>query len=305
MATYLVSGGAGFIAGHLIERLVAEGHTVRAFDVALPMNISPHENYTFSPTYTVEPQPFLELCKDVDAVFHLADRRPSVGMSWEHHRSGPTLTLALLLAAKATGVKQFIYSSSSSVYGDQKVVHVMASPAPVTTAGAAKAASEAYVLAAAGDNFDTRVLRYFHVYGPRQPWAPRGAVIPNFFRAAVVGRAATIYGDGSQVRYFTYVGDAVDANLKALRDSGARRAHNVCGQACTIHDLLQLVSKTTGEPLLSTMQPDASDDLENRLITAPRSLPYVVTPLPTGLAATWPYYKAMFQAKRPLQLVEE
>src|SRR5438034_9903107 len=227
----LVTGGAGFIGSHVVERLVALGHHVRVVD-----NLSTGDKANLAGLDgEIE---FLrgdlcdaDVCRravaGMDVVFHVA-ALPSVPRSlqdpWASHAANVNATMRLLEACREAKVARIVYSSSSSVYGDTPVLPKTEAvePLPRSPYAASKLAGEQYVLAfARGGLVEGVALRYFNVFGPRQsPHSAYAALIPALLLAALEQREATLFGDGTQTRDFTYVGNVVDATLLAATRPG-------------------------------------------------------------------------------------
>ncbi len=256
----LVTGGAGFIGSHLVERLAEQGHRVRVLD---DLSTGRRANLNGAPAVELvqgdlrERDQVRRATEGVEAVFHVA-ARPSVARSW----ADPVGTLAVngqgtvnvVAAAAEAGVKTLVYSSSSSVYGEQaglRMVETM-EPRPISPYGFSKLFGEQYALAHGGVNgLRVVALRYFNVFGPRQdPDSPYSAVIPIFIRCALEGTQASIHGDGRQSRDFTYVANVVDANLAALAGRQEGTLVNVaCGGSHSLLDLVKAISRLSGSPL--------------------------------------------------------
>jgi UDP-glucose 4-epimerase len=245
--------------------------------------------------------------REVDVVFHVA-ALPSVPRSLRDpigsHESNVTGTLNLLEAARHAGVRRVVYSSSSSVYGDTSVLP-KTEPVellPKSPYAAAKLAGELYVLAYARAGLVEGVaLRYFNVFGPRQdPNGPYAAVIPLFMRAALTGNVATVFGDGSQTRDFTYVDNVVAANLLAATGPAERVSGAVvncgAGQRTSLMQLIEQIEKLTGKTVnVEHRAPREGDvrDSQAGLERAHAILGY--TPhvsLPEGLRRTWEWIQA-------------
>jgi UDP-N-acetylglucosamine/UDP-N-acetyl-alpha-D-glucosaminouronate 4-epimerase len=302
----LVTGGAGFIGSRLVARLAGTGHAVRVLDnfsTGRPANLDAVDVDLVSgdvrDVHTVR-----AVMKGIKAVFHVA-ALPSVARSW----TDPVSTLAVnahgtanvIDAAIASGVGTLVYSSSSSVYGDQpeprKAEDLV--PKPVSPYGYSKLLGEKIVLAHARAG-DIRVvsLRYFNVFGPRQdPTSPYAAVIPLFIRHAISGSTADIHGDGRQTRDFTYVDNVVQANLLALQSGATGLAVNIaCGQSRSLLDLVTAISSLNSHPLkvrhVAPRQGDIRDSLAD-VTQAERKLGYRPhVSFETGLKLTYEAFRA-------------
>lgn len=222
----LVTGAAGFIGSHLVQRLLRDGHEVTGFD-----------NFSTGHRRNLEriggEIRFIEgdlrnedqvrrATESSDLVYHLA-ALASVPLSIAEPKLtfdvNVTGTLNLLTAARDAGVRRIVFASSSSVYGDPAVTPTPESltPRPLSPYAVSKLTGEH--LCTLFNNLyrvETVVLRYFNVYGPYQdPNSPYAAVIPKFIRSLLIGEIPSIFGDGEQTRGFTYVDDVVDGNMLA------------------------------------------------------------------------------------------
>ena len=303
---YLVTGGAGFIGSHLVERLVALGHAVRVVD-----NLSTGDEANLAGVANdIE---FLrgdlcevEVCRravaGIETVFHVA-ALPSVPRSlkdpWGSHAANVNATMRLLEACREAKVARIVYSSSSSVYGDTPVLPKTEAvePLPRSPYAASKLAGEQYVLAfARGGLIEGVALRYFNVFGPRQsPHSAYAAVIPKFFQAALDRRQAVLYGDGQQTRDFTYVDNVVEANLLAASAPAATASGwpvNVgAGARTSLLGLIGMIGSIAGRPVNFVQQPPRSGDVRDSLASldrAERVLGYKPSiSLEAGLRRTW------------------
>lgn len=280
----LVTGGAGFIGGHIVERLLLEGWEVRVLD---DFSTGRAENLE-----SVASQ--IELLKGdirdvalvtravegVEVVFHEA-AVPSVPRSVaEPVRTNDVNvngTLNVLEQARQAGVRRVVYAASSSVYGDTPTLPKIESmPAnPMSPYALQKYVGEVYCrLYATLYGLETVALRYFNIYGPRQnPDSEYAAVIPRFLRACLRGEAPHIYGDGEQTRDFTFVGDAVQANLLAA-DAKRASGHvmNVGGGARTsLNLLLETIRQITGTKLPAIHEPARAGDVRDSLAALDRA----------------------------------
>jgi nucleoside-diphosphate-sugar epimerase len=279
-ARYLVTGGAGFIGSHLVERLVGAGAEVRVLD---DFSTGRRENLeSFMERIELIEGTMVDLetcrasCAEVDYVLHQA-ALPSVQRSVEDplgtHAADATGSLNLLVAARDAGVRRFIYAGSSSAYGDTPVLpkEESMSGLPRSPYAVAKLSGELYArVFAQVMGLETVVLRYFNIFGARQdPNSQYSAVIPLFITLALDGRSPTIHGDGEQTRDFTHVDNAVQANLLAC----ASRANGVvgevfnvgCGDRISVNQLWQEVQRVTGTRLDPVYGPPRPGDVRNSL----------------------------------------
>ena len=271
-----MTGGAGFIGSHLARRLLSEGIAVRVLDnfaTGRRSNLEGVEGLEVVEGDICSPEDVKRAVRGVGAVFHLA-ALPSVARSWKD----PVSTLAtnshgtanLVEAAAANGVGAFVYSSSSSIYGDQKAERKSEdlAPKPISPYGYSKLLGEKIALAhARPDGMRVVALRYFNVFGPRQdPDSPYAAVIPLFIAHALAGTTATIDGDGTQSRDFTYVDNVVDANLCALKSTASGVAMNVaCGDSHTLLELVDAISLLNKRRLATVFGPPRAGDIKHSL----------------------------------------
>jgi UDP-glucose 4-epimerase len=253
----LVTGGAGFIGNAVVRRLVAEGEPVRVLDnfsTGFRRNLDGVSCELVGGDLCDRDVAAVAL-RGVRTVVHLA-AVPSVARSvadpaetWRVNVDG---TLRLLEACRAAGVKRFVFTSSSSVYGDAPTLPKREDmPArPLSPYAASKAAGEALAGAyAASYGMSTVALRPFNVYGPRQdPKSEYSAAIPRFIAACLAARPCAIFGDGSQTRDFTFVDDAAEAFVLAAR-SGACGVFNVAaGSRTSVLDLVARIRALCGGP---------------------------------------------------------
>lgn len=224
----LVTGGAGFIGSHLVERLVAEGTDVRVLDNLSSGRLENIQAWLpqveFLEGDLRDPKRVDRAVKGVDYILHQAALRSvpkSMTRPLEYHEVNVTGTLHLLLAARKEGVQKVVFASSSSVYGDvtRFPQREGEESEPISPYALTKRLGEEYMrLFAKAYDLPTVSLRYFNVFGPRQSLDDEYAVvIPKFITCALQSEPFPIYGDGTQSRDFTYVSNVVDANLAAIR----------------------------------------------------------------------------------------
>jgi nucleoside-diphosphate-sugar epimerase len=258
--TYLVTGGAGFIGSHIAAALAGSGARVRVLD---DLSTGHAENLDevggrveFVRASLLDADALTRALEGVELVFHEA-AIPSVPRSVENpqetHRACVEGTFALLVAARAAGVRRVVYAASSSAYGDQPTLPKVEDmpPQPLSPYAAAKLVGEYYCQVWTRTyGFETVSLRYFNVFGPRQdPGSPYSGVISRFIAALMSGERPVIYGDGEQSRDFTYISNVVDANLRAAETArGVGEVLNVAtGERSTLNRLLEVLKGITGK----------------------------------------------------------
>lgn len=250
MKKILVTGGAGFIGSHLCEGLLARGYAVRVLDSL----VYGQREWVPAPCEFIEGD-----IRDMDACTRAAAGIDAVLHCAAMSRSGPsqaqievctganiTGTQNMLLAARDAGVKRFIYSGSSTYYGNRPPPHREDDPADILNIyGLTKRVGEQYTLLFDQDfNLPALVLRYFNVYGPRQPQTGAYALVLGIFlRRAAEGKVLEIHGDGSQRRDFVHVRDVVAANIAALESAARGMVFNVgSGTSLSVKELADMIS---------------------------------------------------------------
>ncbi len=280
----LVTGGAGFIGSHLVEALVQQGYRVRVVDNLATGHRSNLAHLEGRFEWIEGDLANLEVCRQaaegMGYVFHQG-AIPSVPRSvrepLESHTSGPTATLNMLEAARRAGARRFMFAASSSAYGDTVELpkHEGMLPTPLSPYAAGKLAGEHYVSVYARTmGLDGVSLRYFNIFGPRQdPSSPYSGVISLFIRFMSQGRRPTIYGDGQQTRDFTYVANAVAANLAAMRSAeplGGRVFNVGTGQRISLLDLVSTLNKILGTDLEPNFLEPRAGDVRDSLASLER-----------------------------------
>ena len=255
----LVTGGGGFIGSNLIERLLRDGYSVRVLD---NFATGHRENLLglWDEIELVEGdiqsyERAHNAVRGCEFVFHLA-ALPSVPRSIQDpltsNASNVTGTLNVLLAARDEDVRRVVYASSSSTYGANPELPKREDMAavPIAPYAVSKLAAEGYCRAFFNVyGLETVALRYFNVFGPRQdPLSQYAAVIPRFIIAILDGERPVIHGDGEQSRDFTYIDNAVDANLRAATAEGvAGETFNVaCGERISLNALIDELRQLSG-----------------------------------------------------------
>jgi UDP-glucose 4-epimerase len=281
MATYLVTGGAGFIGSHLVDALLARGHSVRVLD---DLSSGKLENLPAAllgrPGSGAAVELCLGACSGVSGVFHEA-AQVSVPRSVEDPRTSYAInvtgTLNLLEGARACGVARFVFAASSAAYGDSELLPKVETmtPSPLSPYASGKVAGE-HLLQVYAHVYGMRTvaLRYFNVFGPRQADdSPYTGVIALFAKALLEGRRARIFGDGQQTRDFTFVENVVEANLQAMeREVPPGAVINVgTGQRVSIHELYSRMAQLLGRDIEPVFEPARVGDVRHSLAAIDRA----------------------------------
>ena len=258
MARYLITGMAGFIGSTLARALLEQGHTVRGIDNLSTGRMANLKEILSQVEFTVadlqDKEAMRSACEGADFVLHqaaLASVPRSVKDPATSHDSNVNGTLTLLLAARDAGVKRIVYAASSSAYGDQEgqAKHEDMVPRPLSPYAVQKLTCEHYIQAFCRVyGMEGICLRYFNIFGPRQAAdSPYSGVIAQFIFKMLAGQTPTINGDGSVSRDFTFVANAVQANLLACvapRELADGRVFNVgTGKTHTLQELYAALAK--------------------------------------------------------------
>jgi UDP-glucose 4-epimerase len=317
----LVTGGAGFIGSELVRQLADRGSAVRVVDNLINgrrenLDGVPGNNVELVVADVRDAKSMATLLRDIDIVFHLAclGVRHSIHSPVENHEVNASATLGLLNSARSNGVKRFVYVSSSEVYGTARTAPITEEhpTLPMTVYGASKLAGEAYTRAFWETyRYPTVVLRPFNAYGPRcHHEGDSGEVIPKFLLRCLAGKPMVIFGDGTQTRDFTFVGDTAAGILAAgLSDNSVGETINLgSGKEIQIRDLAATIAQVLDRPKaeIDHIEPRPGDVL--RLLadsSKARKLlgfqPCVA--LRDGLARLRDWYAS--QGKSPQELLEQ
>ncbi len=268
----LVTGGAGFIGSHIVDRLLEEGFEVTVIDnlsTGRRENIAHRQNrkdFHYIKGDIRDTALIKKVVEDVDAVFHEA-ALVSVPRSIENpllaNEINVSGTLNLLKACADANVKRFIHASSTAIYGDGETLplHEKLTPQPMSPYAVSKLAAENYVkIYYEVYGLNTVCLRYFNVYGPRQTYSLYSGVITIFINRLLKNEPPIIYGDGKQTRDFIHVLDVVEANVLALtKKTAIGQVLNIAtGNPTTINQLaamLQQIIKTNLKPVYADSRP--------------------------------------------------
>jgi len=267
----VVTGGAGFIGSHLVERLAAK-HQVVVLDLKPAKEagnlVAVKDRIDYRQGDVRKPADLEAAFRGAEVVFHLAalisppeSFRDPVAFN-ETNTHG---TLAVMRAVKDAGVRRVVFASSCAVYGGnapplrEDAPLDLLSPYAVT-----KAAGELWCRLYHDLGLEAVALRLFNVYGPRQDaGGPYGAVIPKFLEAGLRGTAATVYGDGEQTRDFVYAGDAAEAFDRAstAKDVSGEVVNVGTGETVSVNRLREVVGDVIGRPLAAAHAPDRPGDI--------------------------------------------
>jgi UDP-glucose 4-epimerase len=314
MACFLVTGGAGFLGSHLVDALLRQGHLVRVLDDLssghrqnLPRQIEFLHGDIIDPT-TVE-----EAFEGIDACFHLAAIASVLRSNREWlrtHQVNLTGTLNILNQARRLRHRReipIVYASSAAIYGDCSTVPIGedTSVAPLSAYGADKSACELHArVAGAVHEIPTVGLRFFNLYGPRQDaQSPYSGVIALFGDRLRLGEPVEIFGDGEQIRDFTYVGDAVGALDRALTAANTSApVFNICtGNGTSVRALAETMAELYQTDMTAYHSPARSGEVRISVGDPRRAAEQLgfraETALADGLAITLDLPRARFELK--------
>jgi nucleoside-diphosphate-sugar epimerase len=286
MSLYLITGIGGFIGSSIARAVLARGGKVRGvdnFSTGNRENISEIlDQIEFREADILDLPAMRDVCAGADFVFHEA-AIPSVPKSVQDplgsNQANIDGTVNVLVAARDAKVKRVIYAASSSAYGDTPTLpkHEEMKPDPISPYAVAKLASEHYMTSFYRCyGLETVSLRYFNIFGPRQdPSSPYSGVLAKFIILMLRGEPPTIFGDGDQSRDFTYIDNAVGANLLACDASSekvAGRVFNVAtGRRATLNETFQLLQKLTGYSGEAKYGPERGGDIKHSLADISRA----------------------------------
>lgn len=301
----VVTGGAGFIGSTLADRLLADGHDVHIVDdLSTGHAHNLPSRATFHRGSILDAALLAKALQGADVVFHqaaLGSVPRSIQDPLASHEANLTGTLRVLEAARRGGVRKVVFAASSSAYGDTATLPKVEDmpPQPLSPYAVTKLAAEHYLAVYhRAYGLATTSLRYFNVYGPRQdPNGAYAAVIPRFILAALRGEPLTIHGDGRQSRDFTFVDDAVHANLLAASSPKADgQVINIgAGAQTDLNTLATLIVEAVGSSSPIVHGPPRAGDVRDSLAGLERArnlLGYAPSiPVREGLARTVAWFE--------------
>ena len=273
---YLVTGGAGFIGSNTVDELVQRGHSVVVLDdfsAGKEENLAEIRNkITIIKGSITDIEVVRKAMHEAEFVLHLAARTSvprSVKDPLETNRVNVEGTLNVLVAAKEFRVRRVVFAASSSAYGETPTLPKVESmkPVPISPYGVSKCVGELY-----GQAFlkcyglETVSLRYFNIFGPRQdPSSPYSGVLAKFCTAFLEDTEPMVFGDGEQTRDFTFVDNAVHANLLACEAPNvAGKVFNVgCGDRISLNQVVAALRNLTGKPLQAKYDPPREGDIRD------------------------------------------
>ena len=314
MAKYLITGAAGFIGSSLVRALLERGDEVRGVD---NFATGRRENLTevlgrmdFREADILDLDAMRSACSGVDYVLHQA-AIPSVPKSvldpLGSNRANVDGTVNVLVAARDAKVKRVVYAASSSAYGDTPTLPKFEAmnPNPISPYAVAKLASELYMISFYRCyGLETVCLRYFNIFGPRQdPSSPYSGVLAKFSMQMLRGDQPTIFGDGETSRDFTYIDNAVSANLLACAAPAEECAGQVfncaTGRRSTLNETFETLKGLTGYKGIVKYAPERGGDIKHSLADismAQKHLGYkVLVNFEDGLKRTVEWYKSQRQ----------
>src|SRR5580700_2483761 len=280
MALHLITGVAGFIGSSIARALLERGEEVRGID---NLSTGKRENLAeilarmdFREADLLDLEATKKACQGVECVFHQA-AIPSVPKSvldpLGSNQANVDGTVNLLVAARDAKVRRVMYAASSSAYGDTPTLpkHEAMKPDPISPYAVAKLASEHYLISFYRCyQLETVALRYFNIFGPRQdPSSPYSGVLAKFITVMLRGEQPSIYGDGEQSRDFTYIDNAVEANLLACKAPAAKVAgqmFNVAtGRRVSLNETFKLLQPLTSYKGQPKYGPERGGDIKHSL----------------------------------------
>ncbi len=306
---YLVTGGAGFIGSNTVDELVRRGHGVVVLDdlsAGKEENLAEVRNkITFVKGSITDLETLQKVTHQADYVIHLAARTSvprSVKDPIETNRTNVDGTLNVLIAARDNKVKRIVYAASSSAYGETPTLPKTEDmqPQPISPYGVSKFAGELYAQTFGRCyGLENVSLRYFNIFGPRQdPDSPYSGVLSRFATAFLDDVQPTIFGDGNQTRDFTYVENAVQANLLACEAPGVMgEVFNIgTGHSISLNQTMELFRRLSGKQLQAHCEAPRDGDIRDSLADISRAKEILgyepeVT-FEEGLRRTYDWYRA-------------
>jgi nucleoside-diphosphate-sugar epimerase len=318
---FVVTGGAGFIGSNTVDELIRRGHSVVVLD---DLSSGKEENLTevrskisFIKGSITDLEVVRKAMQEADYVLHLAARTSvprSVKDPIETNRINVDGTLNVLLAARDAKVKRVVFSASSSTYGESPTLPKVETmqPEPISPYGVSKYVGELYAQTFGRVyGLENVSLRYFNIFGPRQdPNSPYSGVLSRFCTAFLEETQPVVFGDGEQSRDFTYVANAVQANLLACEAPGVTgKVFNIgTGGRFTLNQTLEMLRQISGKPLEAKYDPPRDGDIRDSqadITLARELLGYNPTvEFPEGLRLTLDWYREVQDKAKAAQAAD-
>src|SRR5712691_2247409 len=312
---YLVTGGAGFIGTNTVDELVSRGHSVVVLDdlsSGKEENLAESRNkITFIKGSITDLEIVRRAIQEADYVLHLAARTSvprSVKDPVETNRINIDGTLSVLVAARDAKVKRVVYAASSSAYGETPTLPKVETmePQPISPYGVTKYVGELYAQTFGRCyGLENVSLRYFNIFGPRQePGSPYSGVLAKFCTAFLEETQPVIFGDGEQTRDFTYVENAVQANLLACEAPNVSgKVFNIgVGERFSLNQTVALLCKISGKSLEAKYDPPREGDIRDSQADISQAREFLgyepKVGFEEGLRRTFEWYQAL-QEKAP------
>jgi UDP-N-acetylglucosamine/UDP-N-acetylgalactosamine 4-epimerase len=311
----LITGGAGFIGSNLAEVLLQKGYRVRVLDNLFNGKLENIQSFLSHPNFEFQQGDIRNLadcqkaCAGVDAISHQA-ALGSVPRSIKNPIDTNAVNIDgfvnMLFAAKEAGIMRFVYASSSSVYGDEKTLPKaeFRIGKPLSPYAVTKATNEVYAdVFARNYGMEPIGFRYFNIFGPKQdPYGEYAAVIPLFTKAVLEDESPFINGDGEQSRDFTFVANAVQANILGLtteNPNAVNQVYNIAlGERFTINEMYQAICRHLGKNIPAIHREPRIGDIRDSLADISKAkelLGYAPThTFLQGLPITIEYFKGVF-----------
>jgi nucleoside-diphosphate-sugar epimerase len=311
-AKYLVTGGAGFIGSHIVDELVRRNQKVVVLDdlsTGKEANIAAvRDEIDLRIGSITDLKVVQEASEGVDCVIHLAARTSvpkSVKDPIESNRVNIDGTLNVLVGARDSKAKRFVYAASSSAYGETPTLPKVESmqPKPISPYGITKYVGELYAeVFGRVYGLENACVRYFNVFGPRQdPTSQYSGVLSRFMLAVLRGESPVVYGDGEQSRDFTFVENVVDETLRACeaKEASGKVFNGGTGARITLNQVLYMLEKVTGQKIKAEYQASRQGDIRDSqadISLAQEVLGYKPRILfEEGLGRTWEWYRGNYK----------
>ncbi len=280
----VVTGGHGFIGSHVVNRLIKRGKEVVVVDIKRKPSFHIEGKYEFVKK-SITDDDVKEIVLNSEGVIHLAAISSVPECEVDTAKAFEVNAVATYQLYKYAGKKPFVFASSASVYGNREICSEDDCPEPLSVYGVTKLSAELLI--------NATILRYFNVYGEGQSYRTK-AVIPSFFYSILTKKRVIVYGDGNQTRDFIYVGDVVDATIKAF-EKNVRGTFNIgTGKETSIIQLLSHIKSIVGREFDIEFKPQRKGDIKRSVADITKSKRILdfspKTDLKEGLRRTYKWF---------------